>query len=220
VLSYTCCWIKDYQNNVVILKLSLMVKTAEVSGPRCYTAVKDGPSARLWKLAYRQQKCGFYVEWWRFHGWTRCQWWSATPSQHRQTTDADNRHQATPFSYWTCYKKRKAGIPDADWENRGQKSTGSPTFDISRLVGTIYWHKPAGPYHKVAKMTRERCCGCRQCHDSDMTLGLDWNEMVRLYAHSIEQCIKTAALVEVQFNYADCERCGSIQRETQRAVTQ
>ena len=139
--------------------------------------------------------------------------WSATPSQHHLTINADNHRQATPFC-WTCYKKRKAGILDADWENRGHKSTGSPKFDISRLVGTIYWHKTTGPYHKVAKTTRERCCGCRQCQDSGMTLGLDWNEMVPLYAQS------TTALVEVQFNYADCERCGSIQRETQPAVTQ
>jgi len=100
--------------------------------------------------------------------------WSATPSQHHQTINADNHHQANPFC-WTCYKKRKAGILDADWENRGQKSTGSPTFDISRLVVTIYWPKTTGPYHKVAKTTRDRCCGCRQRQDSGMTLGLDWS---------------------------------------------
>jgi len=99
--------------------------------------------------------------------------WSATPSQHHLTINADNHRQATPFC-WTCYKKRKAGILDADWENRGQKSTGSPTFDISRLVGTIYWHKNTGPYHKVAKTTREQRCGCHQRQDSGMTLGLDW----------------------------------------------
>jgi len=39
------------------------------------------------------------------------------------------------------------------WENRWQKSTGSPTFDISRLVGMIYGHKTTGPYHKVANTT-------------------------------------------------------------------
>jgi len=77
-----------------------------------------------------------------------------TPSQHHQTINAENHHQANPFC-WTCYKKRKARIPDADWENRGQKSMGLPTFDISQLVGTTYWHKTTGPYQKLAKMTKE-----------------------------------------------------------------
>jgi len=58
-----------------------------------------------------------------------------------------------------------------------KRARGSPTFDISRLVGTIYWHKTTGPYHKVAKTTRERCCGCCQRQDPGMTLGLDWKAM-------------------------------------------
>ena len=36
------------------------------------------------------------------------------------------------------------GIHDADWENKGQKSAGSPTFEMARLPGTIYWHKTTG----------------------------------------------------------------------------
>jgi len=47
----------------------------------------------------------------------------------------------------------------------GKRARESTNFDISRLVGTIYWHKATGPYHKVAKTTRERCCGCRQRQD-------------------------------------------------------
>ena len=39
---------------------------------RC-TAVKDGPPARLWRLAYRQQKCGFCAKRWRFRGEIRRQ---------------------------------------------------------------------------------------------------------------------------------------------------
>ena len=99
--------------------------------------------------------------------------WSATPSQHHQTVNADNHLQANPFR-WRCYEKSQAGILDADWENRGQKSTGSPTFDISRLIGTIYWHKPLYLITKLQKRW-EQYCGCRQCQDSGMTVGLiDW----------------------------------------------
>jgi len=42
-------------------------------GPRCYTAVKSGLSARLWRPAYRRRKCGFYAVCCRYLGKTRYQ---------------------------------------------------------------------------------------------------------------------------------------------------
>jgi len=146
-----------------------------MSGLRCYTAVKHGPSTRLWKLAHTGSRNVVSTpndeDFMDGQGIKR---WSATRSQHHHTINADNHHQANPFC-WTCHKKRKAGILDAGWENRGQKSTGSPTFDISRLVGTIYTGiKPPDPITKLQKRQENDVCGCRQRQDSGITLGLDW----------------------------------------------
>ena len=71
----------------------------------------------------------------------------------------------------------------SDWSNRRQESTGSVTFDISRLVGTIYWYKTTWPYRKDVKTTRERCCGCRQRRDSGTTPGLIDTRYKTLHVH-------------------------------------
>ena len=132
-----------------------------MSGPRCYTAVKDRPSARCWPTDSRSVVSAPNDE--DFVDGQNIKQWS----QHQQTT-ADNHHQATPF----CWKAR---IPGAGWENRGQKrARGRQRLTFLGWLERSTDIKPLDLITKLQPLQENDVCGCRQRQDSGMTPGLHW----------------------------------------------